>query len=238
MTREQDLVRASPDASNEPQDAQNGQDTLRALDPEKPADASEVYVEPLPLPKVSDHKTLEVDTVKLAAEIDPRKRPTELKLGRVRRTSDANPSSHPPPEGPVTRTEAPSDSKTNRNALAIAGVLLLCVASFLLARSLRSRFSSPAVAPQSAVQNVATAPPLPPVARAPLSMPSIVTVAPLAPSSAPPTGAAGVSSSAAPTPVPELAQKMTLHHPAQAPSHADAARALPASDAKLKHPIY
>jgi hypothetical protein len=237
VTREQDLVRAPPGGSNEPQDAQNGQDTLRSLDPGKPEDASEVYVEPLPLPKVSDHKTLEVDTVKLAAEIDPRKRPTELKLGRVRRTSTANPSSHPPPDGPVTRTEAPQESKTNRNALAIAGVLLLCVASFLLARSLRPHFSSPAVAPQSAAQNAATAPPLPPVARAPLSMPSIVPVAPLAPSSAQPPFAASVS---APASAPELAQKPTLHRASQAPaaSHADAARALPASDAQLKHPIY
>jgi hypothetical protein len=41
-----------------------------------------VYYEPQPLPAISDHKTIEVETIKLADDIDPRKLPTELRLAR------------------------------------------------------------------------------------------------------------------------------------------------------------
>ncbi|HEX3774220.1 MAG TPA: hypothetical protein VHV51_07120, partial [Polyangiaceae bacterium] len=41
-----------------------------------------VYVEPQPLALPSDHKTIEIETVKLAEDIDPRKLPTELRLAR------------------------------------------------------------------------------------------------------------------------------------------------------------
>jgi len=41
-----------------------------------------VYYAPKPLHAASEHKTLELETVKISKEIDPRKLPTQLKLRR------------------------------------------------------------------------------------------------------------------------------------------------------------
>ncbi|HKO51006.1 MAG TPA: hypothetical protein VJV79_25030 [Polyangiaceae bacterium] len=66
-------------------------------------EAASVYFGPKPLHAVSEHKTLELETVKLAKDIDPRKLPTELKLRRpvlhVLPASDPNwPAPAPPQE--------------------------------------------------------------------------------------------------------------------------------------------
>jgi hypothetical protein len=39
-----------------------------------------IYVPPRPLASISDHRTIEVEPVRLAREIDPRRAPTELRL--------------------------------------------------------------------------------------------------------------------------------------------------------------
>ena len=57
-----------------------------------------VYVEPQPLVAASNHKTIEIQTVKLADDIDPRKLPTELRLVR--------PPSVPPPDSSWPLSEA------------------------------------------------------------------------------------------------------------------------------------
>jgi len=60
--------------------------TLRSIAAADPVEADNtgtpVYYEPKPLNATSDHKTLELETVKLAKDIDPRKLPTELTLRR------------------------------------------------------------------------------------------------------------------------------------------------------------
>jgi hypothetical protein len=61
--------------------------------PYTPRARHEVYVEAKDLPASTSFKTLEVETVKLAESIDPRKAETQLKLGRVRK-------SEPPPVTP------------------------------------------------------------------------------------------------------------------------------------------
>ena len=57
--------------------------SIAAADPvETDSAGAPVYYEPKLLNAVSDHKTLELETVKLARDIDPRKLPTELTLRR------------------------------------------------------------------------------------------------------------------------------------------------------------
>jgi hypothetical protein len=108
------------------------QSTLRSIVAAEPVAEDEdpsarVYYEPKPLHAVSDHKTLELETVKLAKDIDPRKLPTELKLRRpvlhVMPASDPNwpapavpeagwtpplfDSGWPPPETVLTTSQPP-----------------------------------------------------------------------------------------------------------------------------------
>ena len=47
-------------------------------------DRARAYVPPRALPPVTDHKTLEIQTVRLAPEIDPRRAPTQPGVARVR----------------------------------------------------------------------------------------------------------------------------------------------------------
>ena len=66
-----------------------------------------VYFEPAPLVAVSDHKTLEVETVKLAENIDPRKLATEMRLGRVLSSLVPPSDSNWPPETALTSSQPP-----------------------------------------------------------------------------------------------------------------------------------
>jgi hypothetical protein len=61
------------------------------------------YVAPQELPPVTDHKTLEIETVRLSPEIDPRRMLTQPSLARVR-SAHVSPSSVPPP---VSHPSAP-----------------------------------------------------------------------------------------------------------------------------------
>ena len=66
--------------------------TLRSMTAADPIPDDEipgapVYFEPKPLHAVSDHKTLELETVKLAKDIDPRKLPSFAATVRERRVA-------------------------------------------------------------------------------------------------------------------------------------------------------
>jgi len=151
--------------------------TLRSMTAAEPIPEDEipgapVYFEPKPLHAVSDHKTLELETVKLAKDIDPRKLPTELKLRRpvlhVLPASDPNwpapaplpdagdlsplfDSNWPPPETVLT-TSTPPLAKRRRSFVPVLllAVLVACSVLVLGARRVRHRAITSAVAVQPA----------------------------------------------------------------------------------------
>ncbi|HEY1536252.1 MAG TPA: hypothetical protein VGF76_19660 [Polyangiaceae bacterium] len=90
---------------------------LSSISPNAP-----VYYEPAPLIAVSDHKTLELETVKLAENIDPRKLATEMRLGRVPSSLVPPSDSGWPPETALS-TSQPPDGPGRRRWRA---PLLLC----------------------------------------------------------------------------------------------------------------
>jgi hypothetical protein len=135
--------------------------TLRSMTAAEPIPDEEiagaaVYCEPKPLHAASEHKTLELETVKLAKDIDPRKLPTELKLRRpvlhVLPASDPNwpapapqpdggwPSHYdsgwPPPETVVTRSQPPLPVRRSFIPLVL---LVLLGATVLLVFGARAR---------------------------------------------------------------------------------------------------
>ncbi len=59
-------------------------------------DRARTYVAPQALPPVTDHRTLEIETVRLSPEIDPRRMLTQPSMARVR-AAYVSPSSVPPP---------------------------------------------------------------------------------------------------------------------------------------------
>ena len=108
--------------------------TLRSIEVAEqvtPADespAAPVYCEPQPLIAVSDHKTLELDTVKLAEDIDPRKLPTELRLPRP--ASVAPPDSGWPQSDVVVVSSQPPAPRGRR--LRVSAVLLTILGALLI----------------------------------------------------------------------------------------------------------
>ena len=196
--------------------------TLRSITaadpiPEDEIPGAPVYYEPKPLHAVSEHKTLELETVKLARDIDPRKLPTELKLRRpvlhIQPASDPNwppPSSQPdggwprqpdlgwppqhdsgwPPPETVLTTSQPPLAVRRRSFIPLL-LLLLLGASVLVVIGARARRRSavPAVAAQ-ATQPAALA-----------DAPSLkkVEALPSAPSTAAGSEAGPVASAAAPS---------------------------------------
>lgn len=149
--------------------------TLRSITaadpiPEDEIPGAPVYYEPKPLHAVSDHKTLELETVKLSKDIDPRKLPTELKLRRpvlhVLPASDPNwpappaqpdvgwppaqyDSGWPPPETVLTTSQPPLAAR-RRSYIPLVLLVLLSV-SLLLVLGARARRRSlvPAVTAQA-----------------------------------------------------------------------------------------
>jgi len=146
-----------------------------------------VYFGPKPLHAVSEHKTLELETVKLAKDIDPRKLPTELKLRRpvlhVLPASDPNwpapsppqdagwqqpnfdvgwpppqfDSGWPPPETVLTTSQPPSAAR--RRSFIPLVLLVLLGASLLLVLGVRARRSARAGVPVQATDRSAAASP-------------------------------------------------------------------------------
>jgi len=131
--------------------------TLRSMAAARPVAEDEdhgapVYYEPKPLNAVSDHKTLELQTVKISEDIDPRKLPTELKLRRpvlhVLPASDPNwpapsapsdagwpppqfDSGWPPPETVLTTSQPPLAAR-RRSFVSLVLLVLLCATLVLL----------------------------------------------------------------------------------------------------------
>lgn len=144
--------------------------TLRSMTaadpiPEEEIPGTSVYFEPKPLHAVSEHKTLELETVKLAKDIDPRKLPTELKLRRpvlhVLPASDPNwpapqadvvlqhDSNWPPPETTLTTSQFPVAARRRSFVPLVLLVLLGASAVLVLGARARHRSAAPAVIAQA-----------------------------------------------------------------------------------------
>jgi len=152
--------------------------------PEDEIPGAPVYFEPKPLHAVSEHKTLELETVKLAEDIDPRKLPTELKLRRpvlhVLPASDPNwpapspqpdaawpspqyyDSNWPPPETVLTTSQPPLAAR-RRTFLPLLMFVLLAASLLLLlgARALRRTPVDAVTAPGARVAQAALPMPAP-----------------------------------------------------------------------------
>lgn len=199
--------------------------SMRAAEPipDEEIPGTSVYFEPKPLHAVSDHKTLELETVKLAQDIDPRKLPTELKLRRpvlhVLPASDPNwpaplsptgvqqhDSNWPPPETTLTTSQFPVVAR--RRSFVPLVLLVLFVASLLLVLGARARRRSGLA--------VSVAPAAPPVAAA--VVPSIARVEPLPSASSPSTTNAPASEATAATATAATAPADSAEVPAQVAS--------------------
>jgi hypothetical protein len=178
--------RVSTDPGIGPVDADNTA-TLRSIEAavEIEPDGASLYYEPLPLRAVSDHRTLEMETVKLAQEIDPRKLQTELSLPR----SPVPPrydSGWPQADLVLTSSQRPAPPRRRwRLPVLLLGVLVALL-TLVLARSAAQRTTE-----QNAASALRTE-----VVALPAPAPQPVPVAPVA--SVPPV-AASAAASAAPT---------------------------------------
>ncbi|HEX7451262.1 MAG TPA: hypothetical protein VF294_03215 [Polyangiaceae bacterium] len=140
-----------------------GPSTLRSIEAAKDLSSispnAPVYYEPSPLVAVSDHRTLEVETVKLAENIDPRKLATEMRLGRVSSSLVPPSDSGWPPETALT-SSTPPDGPGRRRRLArlvlfaLLGVLLVV----LVARAATRRSANAVGAPVATPAAVAASP--------------------------------------------------------------------------------
>lgn len=223
-----------------------GPSTLRSLEPEVAAELSPnapVYYEPSPLVAISDHKTLEVQTVRLSDDIDPRKQQTELRLDRVPSSVPPSDSFWPPetalassqpPPGPVRRFRTP-----------VVLISLLCALLVLVVARAVTRHSAAVAARESGiVQTVSGAGLAPVVARA-LPVASVAS-APVAPVAAAATAVAVPSALLAVPVASESAPVSTAAHVHAAVLHAAAtpqplkptASLAAASASKPKRAIY
>ncbi len=130
-----------------------GPSTLRSLEAAEEAAAlspnAPVYYEPSPLVAISDHKTLEVQTIKLSDDIDPRKLQTELRLDRM--PSFVPPSdSFWPPETALSSSQPPS-GPVRRWRTPVVLISLLCALLLLVAARAASRRSAAAAARESGI---------------------------------------------------------------------------------------
>jgi hypothetical protein len=108
-----------------------------------------VYYEPQPLPAISDHKTIEVETIKLADDIDPRKLPTELRLARP--PSVAAPDSGWPQTDVVVVSSQPPQAPRRRWRAPLALLILFgALVVLVLARGAAQRAHAAAQAASAA----------------------------------------------------------------------------------------
>ncbi len=137
---------------------------------EEEGPGARVYYEPKLLNAVSDHKTLELETVKLSKDIDPRKLPTELKLRRpvlqVMPASDPNwpapppqfDSGWPPPETVLTTSQPPVAAR-RRSFVPLVLLVLFCASFlFVLGAKARRRSALSSATAQAATLAVAASP--------------------------------------------------------------------------------
>lgn len=223
--------------------------TLRSIEaaepvlPDDESPAAPVYYEPQPLIAVSDHKTIEVDTVKLAEDIDPRKLPTELRLARP--VSIAPPDSGWPQSDVVVVSSQPPASRGRRlRASAVLLTMLGALLILLLARGAARRTQAAAQtanppAPSAAPINVGPAPALsaelaPPAPSAPLA----VSAEPEPSAAANAEAVPALSAPRAPSHAPHRALKTNSHPKLDpAPSASSPVLAFP-SVSKPKRAIY
>ena len=137
-----------------------GPSTLRSLEAaEEAAELSPnapVYYEPSPLVAISDHKTLEVQTVKLSDDIDPRKLQTELRLNRV--PSFVPPSdSFWPPETALSSSQPPSGPARRWRTPVVLITLLCALLLLVVARAVTRRSAAAAARESGIVQTVSGA---------------------------------------------------------------------------------
>ena len=191
MTDQRDRVTTDPGIG--PVDLDNTT-TLRSIAAaaavEVEPDGSALYYEPKPLVAYSDHKTLEIATVKLSAGIDPRKLPTELSLPRVQASAQYD-SGWPQAAIALTSSQPPQPARRAWRMPVALLALLSALLIFALARSAARR---------SARQANAGAVPTHAAERAPAAEQSRVTAAAetpaLTPANPPLTSLPAASSSA------------------------------------------
>ena len=204
-----------------------------------------VYCEPKPLHAASEHKTLELETVKLSKDIDPRRLPTELKLRRpvlhVMPASDPNwpapapqfDSGWPPPETVVTTSQPPAAAR--RRTFIPLVLLVLLGATLLLvlgANARRRALSAETAQAAQAATRVAAAPPK--QVEVPPSTPPALTGSSESAASDP---AANTLPASAPPPAPESESESesTANASAAATSAEPAASAAPTRPADAPH---
>jgi hypothetical protein len=136
-----------------------GPSTLRSIEAAEDLSSvspnAPVYYEPAPLIAVSDHKTLEVETVKLAENIDPRKLATEMRLGRVPASLVPPSDSGWPPETALSTSQPPDGPGRRRwRAPLLLCALLGALLVLVLVRAAAHRSAS-AVDASIATQSIA-----------------------------------------------------------------------------------
>lgn len=197
-------------------------------------DGASLYYEPKPLASVSNHKTLEIATVKLADDIDPRRLPTEISLPRTPRTPEYD-SAWPQAEVVLTTSQRPL-APTRWRLPALLLTVLASLLVLLFVRGMARRASERA----SAATPIAATPPAPPLvsrgkerltrsSATPLNISASLRPSALA-TLEPPTPAASALAASAPTPAlaaSALAASASAPDLAARAPAASAARALP-----------
>jgi len=157
-------------------------------------DGAALYYEPKPLIAISDHKTLEIATVKLSEDIDPRKLPTELRLPRSPIPPQYD-SGWPQAQIALSASQPPAAPQRRWRIPAVLLTLLCALLLLVLARGLSQHESSQAAAP--AVDQVVGAQ-LGAIAAVPeTAADPLLVSAPAAPRAAPPVIVFGPSAAAA-----------------------------------------
>lgn len=142
--------------------------TLRSIEAavEVEPDGSSLYYEPTPLRAASDHRTLEIQTVKLSEQIDPRKLPTQLSLPRASVPPQYD-SGWPQAEVVLTSSQPPSAPRRRwRVPVLLLGVLVALLLLVIARSSVRRAAEQSAAA--SPARDVVT---LPAVAAAAVGLP-------------------------------------------------------------------
>jgi hypothetical protein len=205
--------RVSTDPGIGPVEADNSA-TLGSIEAavEVEPDGASLYYEPKPLIAISDHRTLEMETVKLSQDIDPRKLATELSLPR----SPVPPrydSGWPQAEVVLTSSQRPAPPARRWRVPALLLGVLVALLLLVLARGSAQHSAEQSAASSLRVETVAP-PAAKPAAVVPAASPApsaallAVSVAPL-PSAAPAPSASAASHIAAPAVV-------VAHHAAAA----------------------
>jgi hypothetical protein len=190
---------SAPNGASEPESPL----TLRSIEvsrevnlPEVESLPGPVYFEPQPLVAISDHKTIEVETIKLADDIDPRKLQTELRLAR--------PSVRPPDSAQadviVVSSQPPDEPRRRRRAPLVLLLLFGLLIALVFARGVAQRSRAAADAASAAAVTgsavpgaalVAVPPSAAPVSAASAApdaseAPAVEVAPPVRPSAAPP----------------------------------------------------